>query len=102
MSAGPPLEGRSLTPVFADKPIDRDAIFWEHEGNCAVRAGDWKLVAKHGGAWELYDIAKDRVESTDFAAKQPEKVKELSAKYDAYAKRSLVEPWPVNPPKKKE
>lgn len=96
------LEGRSLTPAFAGKPIDRDAIFWEHEGNRAVRAGDWKLVAKHGGAWELYDISKDRVESTDLSAKQPEKVKELAAKYDAYAKRALVEPWPVNPPKKKK
>ena len=41
-----PLEGRSLVPAFADKPIDRDAIYWEHEGNRAVRVGDWKLVAE--------------------------------------------------------
>jgi arylsulfatase len=97
-----PPEGKSLKPAFAGKPIERDALFWEHEGNRAVRSGDWKLVAKHGGAWELYDIAKDRVESTDHAAKLPDRVKELTAKYDAYAKRALVEPWPVNPPKKKE
>jgi len=90
-----PLEGKSLVPVFANKPIDRDAIFWEHEGNRAVRAGNWKLVAKHGQAWELYDISKDRVESNNLAPKMPEKVKELAAKYDAYAKRAQVEPWPV-------
>lgn len=42
-----PLEGKSLRPAFADKPIDREALFWEHEGNRAVRVGDWKLVAKH-------------------------------------------------------
>src|SRR6185312_13197746 len=36
-----PLEGKSLVPAFADKPIDRDAIFWEHEGNRAVRVGEW-------------------------------------------------------------
>ena len=101
-AAATPLEGKSLAVAFAGKPIDRDAIFWEHEGNRAVRAGDWKLVAKHGGAWELYDLAKDRVEATDLAAKHPDTVKELTAKYDAYAKRALVEPWPVNPPKKKE
>ena len=35
-----PLEGKSLVPAFAGRPIDRDAIFWEHEGNRAVRAGD--------------------------------------------------------------
>ena len=97
-----PLEGKSLVPVFANKPIDRDAIFWEHEGNRAVRVGNWKLVAKHDQTWELYDISKDRVESNDLAAKMPEKVKELSAKYDAWAKRAQVEPWPVVPPKKKK
>lgn len=96
-----PLEGKSLVPALANKPIERDAIFWEHEGNRAVRTGDWKLVAKHTQTWELYDIAKDRVESNDLAGKMPEKVKELSAKYDAWAKRAKVEPWPVAPAKKK-
>ncbi|WP_439621094.1 arylsulfatase [Gemmata sp.] len=89
-----PLEGTSLAPAFAGRPLARD-LFWEHEGNRAVRSGDWKLVAKHGGAWELYDIAKDRPEFTDLAAKHPDTVKELAAKYDAWAKRALVEPWPV-------
>jgi arylsulfatase len=98
----PPLEGKSLVPVFANKPIDRDAIFWEHEGNRAMRVGNWKLVAKHGQPWELYDISKDRVESNNLAPNMPEKVKELSAKYDAWAKRALVEPWPVVPAKKKQ
>jgi arylsulfatase len=97
-----PLEGKSLVPVFANKPIERDAIYWEHEGNRALRAGDWKLVSKHGQPWELYDISKDRVEGNDIASGHPEVVKELSAKYEAWAKRAMVEPWPVNPPKKKK
>ncbi len=96
-----PLEGKSLVPAFANKPIERDALYWEHEGNRAVRVGNWKLVAKHGQPWQLYDIANDRVESNDLAPKMPGKVKELSAKYEAYAKRANVEPWPVNPAKKK-
>ncbi|MCE9562902.1 MAG: arylsulfatase [Planctomycetes bacterium] len=95
-----PLEGKSLLPVFAGKPLERD-LFWEHEGNRAVRVGDWKLVGKHGGPWELYDLSKDRVEANDLRAKHPDMVKELVAKYDAWAKRANVEPWPVNPPKKK-
>ncbi len=95
-----PLEGKSLVAAFADKPLDRD-LFWEHEGNRAVRAGDWKLVGKDGGKWELYDLAKDRTEGTDLAATMPDRVKDLAAKYDVWAKRANVEPWPVNPPKKK-
>ena len=90
-----PLEGKSLTGAFADKPIERDAIFWEHEGNRATRSGQWKIVSKHNQPWELYDISTDRVESNDLAKKNPEKLAELKAKYEAYAKRALVEPWPV-------
>ena len=96
-----PLEGKSLVPAFADKPLDRD-LFWEHEGNRAVRSGDWKLVAKHGGGWELYDISKDRIESINLAAEHPERVKQLVAKYESWAKRADVAPWPVNTPKKKK
>jgi arylsulfatase len=95
-----PLEGMSLRPAFAGKPLDRDTLYWEHEGNRAVRAGDWKMVAKHGEAWELYDLSRDRVESTDLATQYPDRVKELSARYDAWAKRAHVEPWPVAPAKK--
>lgn len=89
------LEGRSLRPVFAGESLERDALYWEHEGNRAVRSGRWKLVAKHGQPWELYDLGMDRVESRDLAAEQPERVRELVAKYEAYAKRCLVSPWPV-------
>jgi arylsulfatase len=88
------FEGKSLVPAFAGKPIDRDAIYWEHEGNRAVRAGDWKLVAKGpGGKWELYNIPADRAEANDLAAKHPEKVKELRQKWEAWAKRADVIPW---------
>ena len=39
-----PMEGRSLVPAFDNQPIEREALYWEHEGNAAVRVGDWKLV----------------------------------------------------------
>jgi arylsulfatase len=89
-----PAEGKSLLPAFDGKPIERDALFWEHEGNRAVRAGDWKLVAKGpGAAWELYDMKADRTELHDLAARHPEKVKELRAKWEAWAQRTNVLPW---------
>lgn len=90
-----PLEGVSLRPIFEGKSIQREAIYWEHEGNRAVRAGKWKLVAKHGMAWELYDLESDRIEAKDLADQNPAKVAELKALYEAYAKRANVEPWPL-------
>ncbi|HEX6987220.1 MAG TPA: sulfatase/phosphatase domain-containing protein, partial [Planctomycetaceae bacterium] len=89
----PPPEGRSLVPAFRGERTDRDALYWEHEGNRAVRVGDWKLVAKgEEGPWELYDIAKDRTEMHDLASEHPEKVMELAAKWQAYAERANVLP----------
>jgi arylsulfatase len=93
-----PFEGKSLVPAFGNKPIERDAIFWEHEGNRAVRSGDWKLVAKSpGGRWELYNIPADRAEAKDLAAEHPERVKELREKWEAWAKRAHAVPWIWNP-----
>jgi arylsulfatase len=90
-----PLEGKSLVPVFADKSIQRDALFWEHEGNAAVRVGDWKLVRQgRTGTWELYDLKQDRTEMNNLAAKQPEKVKKLAAQWEAWAERAQVKPYP--------
>lgn len=91
-----PLEGLSLLPVFAGQPLQREAIYWEHEGNRAVRAGRWKLVAKHDQPWELYDVDTDRVESRNLAAAEPDKVRELSAMYDRWAARASVAPWPLS------
>jgi arylsulfatase len=92
-----PLEGRSLVPAFANKAIERDALYWEHEGNAAVRVGDMKLVrAGRNSAWELYDLAKDRTEQHDLIAEQPEMAKQLEAKWESWADRALVKPYPGN------
>ena len=90
-----PMEGRSLVPAFDDKPIEREAIYWEHEGNRAVRQGRWKLVSRHPGGWELYDMEADRTELNDLAAKHPDKVEQLKALYGKWAARCQVQPWPV-------
>ncbi|MDQ3253193.1 MAG: arylsulfatase [Acidobacteriota bacterium] len=88
-----PLEGISLSPALTGKSLQRaQPIFWEHEGNRAVRDGKWKLVAKENQAWELYDIEADRTELNNLAAKQPDKVKELSAQWELWAVRAKVLP----------
>jgi arylsulfatase len=88
-----PMEGVSLRPLFAEKLIHRaQPIFWEHEGNRAVRDGNWKLVSKENQPWELYDMERDRTELNDLASAEPATVKELAAQWDTYAQRANVLP----------
>jgi arylsulfatase A-like enzyme len=96
-----PLEGKPLTPIFRGQTRPgHDAIYWEHEGNRAVRSGNWKLVARHNEPWQLFDLDADRTEMNDLAGKQPDKVRELTEKYHAWAQRSNVLPWgQVNKPR---
>jgi arylsulfatase A-like enzyme len=89
------MEGRSLKPIFANQVVERDALYWEHEGNAAVRVGDDKLVRfGRNGPWELYDMHTDRTEMHDLAKVQPDKVTALSAKWEAWAERAHVKPYP--------
>ncbi|MDA1313497.1 MAG: arylsulfatase [Acidobacteria bacterium] len=93
-----PLEGKSLVPVFERGEREgHEAIYWEHEGNRAIRRGDRKLVSRYGqptgGAWELYDLAADRTETINLAESHPDEVAELSEMYEAWARRADVVPW---------
>lgn len=91
-----PMEGRSLIPAFENKALQREALFWEHEGNAALRVGDWKLVRLGGrGVWELYDLKTDRTEQHNLAAKHPEKVKQYAELWENWAKRTMASPRPA-------
>lgn len=90
--AVPPCEGTSLRPAFSGGTISRPPLFWEHEGNAAVREGRWKLVRRYPGAWELYDMIEDRTEMNDLAGRHPDKVRDMAAQYDAWAARCGVIP----------
>ncbi len=96
-----PLEGRSLVPAFNNQPIERNGLFWEHEGNAAVRDGDWKLVRKgRDGDWELYDLANDRTEQNNLASEQPAQAKKLAAMWQDWATRAKVKPDPIESKRK--
>ncbi len=88
-----PLEGCSLRPCFDREVPVGETLYWEHEGNAAVRRGRWKLVRKHPGSWELYDLASDRSEIHDRAARHPDVVRDLASRYAVWADRCHVLPW---------
>lgn len=82
----PPLAGRSLVPTFADDTaIERPYLFFQHEGNRALRVGGYKLVSavEAGDRWELYNLAADRSETLDLAPSQPALVERLAARWTA-------------------
>ena len=102
-----PYEGVSLLPAFANKNLKREELFWEHEGNRALRVGNWKIVSRvqknkvftpsDETAWELYDLEKDPTETSNLALRFPEKVKSLAAKWEQEAVRVKAKPWPWEP-----
>ncbi len=90
-----PMEGRSLVPAFLGQTIQRDALFWEHEGNAAIRVGDWKLDRLGAkGQWKLFNMADDRSELTDLAAKEPKRAGDMLKQWNDWAKRDHVYPAP--------
>ena len=80
----PPAPGKSLVPAFskniastADAAARNRTIWWFHDGNKAIRIGDWKAVAPVGEPWELYNLAVDRREMLDLAVPRADKLQEL-------------------------
>jgi arylsulfatase len=96
-----PLEGLSLQPLFQKKTLPNRKLYWEHEGNRAIRDGKWKLVAEFNKPWELYDISSDRSEQHDLSSEQVSRAKNMANAWDDYAARAQVIPWENIRPMKK-
>jgi arylsulfatase len=91
------LQGLSLVPTFKDRPLDRDTIYFEMNGNRAIRTEKWKAVAKEGlgrdlryrielpiDQWELYDMQNDRTETRNLAAKHPDVLREMVRQWEQW------------------
>lgn len=104
-----PMEGKSLVSVFSQDELEREALYWEHEGNRAVRMGKWKLVSKASkkrsflwdkkeelqpADWELFDMEKDRTELNNIATQHPELVEKMAAMWLTWGKRTGIIPRP--------
>lgn len=89
-----PMEGMSLMPAFAGEPLHRvKPLFWEHEGNRAVRSGPWKAVMKFKGEWELYHIDADRTEQNNLITRNPLIAQMLIRQWGDWAATSFVDAW---------
>lgn len=89
-----PLDGEDLTPLLTGGTWARDQpILWEHEGNAAIRTGEWKLVRRHSAPWELYQMDEDRTELHDLAPREPDRVAALARDYQAWADSIGVQDW---------
>ena len=89
-----PCEGLSLMPILTEGTREgHETLCWEHEGNRAVRRGKWKLVSRFPLPWELFDMEADRTELNDLAEAERAIVADLSARYEAWAKRCGVRFW---------
>ncbi|MCK0137028.1 arylsulfatase [Arenibacter sp. S6351L] len=95
----PPMEGKSFLPLLQgqEESIHSEPIFWEHEGNKAVRLGNYKLVmewkSNEDNNWELYNIEEDRSEINNLSEKEPEKVAHMIEMWNDWAKEKKVLPW---------
>ena len=80
----PDSPGRSLVASLSeDSAALHESLWWLHEGNRAIRMGDWKAVAAKGEPWELYDLENDRSEQSDLSKSNPEILARLTKQWDA-------------------
>lgn len=95
-----PLQGQSLMDVFRGKEWTREEpIFFEHEGNSAIRLGQFKLVRQHSKDWELYDIEADRTELANLRGSNTNLEAELIAQYENWAHKTGVLAWEIALPR---
>jgi arylsulfatase len=90
-------QGVSLTPTFANRPLKRDTLFFEMNGNRAIRTEKWKAVGRAGlrrdlryrvglpiEYWELYDMETDRTETTNLATDYPDVLRSMVQQWESW------------------
>jgi arylsulfatase len=89
-------DGESFLPLLDGEVWERERpIFFEHEGNSAIRLGDFKLVREFGQPWELYDMETDRTELQDIIGKNTPLAQRLVRDYEAWAESAGVVDWSI-------
>lgn len=85
--------GKSLVPLIrgSGQSVHTAPVFWEHEGNRALRDGKWKLVWANDGPWELFDMEVDRTEMNNLFASMPRRAADMQRTWESWARRTGVQ-----------
>ena len=88
----PPCQGESLLATLkgGHVVIHQAPMYWEHEGNAAMRWGKWKLVREYKKPWELFDIQSDRTELRDLSLTQKSQRHEMVKMWETWATATQV------------
>lgn len=98
------FDGVSIKPVLLGGELAPRTLFWRNSGlsptarslDCrdsskAIRDGKWKLIASpYYERLELYDLEADLAESTNVAARHPERVARMKAKLQAWEQEMVA------------
>lgn len=88
------LPGESLSYLWTGKKPSPKTYYWEHEGNKAMRKGNWKLVKDfEDSAWELYDLFTDICETKNLASKHMQVLQEMVLDYADWSKKVGVKEY---------
>ena len=82
-----PLDGRSLLGVLSEpgRTFQRD-LFWrmKYRDQAAYRRGDWKYLSIEGNHY-LFNLARDERERANQAKREPERLADMRARFEAWA-----------------
>lgn len=93
--SGTELDGVNLLPFVTGERtgLPHSALFWRSGEKHAVRIGDWKLVKERDSGIQLFNLRDDIGETTDLAAKEPTRRKELQDAYAAWDQQMMPAKW---------
>ncbi|MEZ5937906.1 MAG: sulfatase-like hydrolase/transferase [Hyphomonadaceae bacterium] len=93
-------DGVDLMPMLSgqtDEPA-HEMLAWRRSPMASIRMGDWKLWKSLDGKFTLlFNLKDDLNETTNLADEYPEKLKELEAAFDQWAKDMQDPRWPSRP-----
>jgi arylsulfatase A-like enzyme len=91
-----PLDGNSFLSILKnEEPARSRVLYWEHQGNKAIRAGNNKLVKSHNQPWELFNLDNDPTELNNLTSQKQEMKDSLEILWNKWAKEYSVLEWPL-------
>lgn len=95
-----PYDGVNLTPYLNGEKsgLPHDALVWRRRPMASIRKGDWKLWKSLDGKFTLlFNLKDDLNEGKNLASSRPDKVKELEAAFERWARDMQDPKWPSRP-----